>query len=107
MKFCPKCGTALTPIKKDKKIVLTCIKCGYETTQKLKAVSKIQHEKENIVVIGKEEEKIRTLPTMKAECPKCGHSEAFYWMVQTRGADESSTQFFRCVRCGYTWREIS
>jgi DNA-directed RNA polymerase subunit M len=107
MKFCPKCGTALTPIKKDKKIVLSCIKCGYETAQKLKSVSKIQHEKENIVVIGKEEEKIRTLPTMKIECPKCGHPEAFYWMVQTRGADESSTQFFRCVRCGYTWREIS
>jgi DNA-directed RNA polymerase subunit M len=26
-------------------------------------------------------------------------------MVQTRRADESATQFFRCTKCGHTWRE--
>jgi DNA-directed RNA polymerase subunit M len=28
-------------------------------------------------------------------------------MVQTRGIDESMTQFYRCTRCGYTWRDYS
>lgn len=107
MQFCPNCGTALTPTKKNDKVILKCMKCNYETEKIEKAVSKISQEKEKIVVVSKEEEKIRTMPKVKAECPKCGNREAFYWIVQTRGADESSTQFFRCTKCGYTWRELS
>ncbi|MCW3991867.1 MAG: hypothetical protein NWE79_04105 [Candidatus Bathyarchaeota archaeon] len=26
-------------------------------------------------------------------------------MVQTRSADESPAQFYRCIECGHTWRE--
>ena len=107
MKFCPKCGTTLAPAKKAKKVVLNCPKCGYEVEKAKKSVIEIKHDTEKIVVIGKQEQKIRTLPKMKAECPKCGHNEAFYWLVQTRGADESSTQFFRCASCQHTWRETS
>lgn len=107
MKFCPKCGTTLIPTKKAKSIVLSCPKCGYETRRAEKTVQHLDREKENIIVIGREEQKIRTLPKTKVECPKCGHNEAFYWLVQTRGADESSTQFFRCTSCGSTWRETS
>jgi len=105
MQFCPKCGTTLTPQKKEKKVVLSCPKCGYETRKGQKNLSMMQQDSEKIVVIGKEEQKIRTLPKTRAECPKCGHNEAFYWLVQTRGADESSTQFFRCTKCRTTWRE--
>ncbi|MBS7658689.1 MAG: transcription factor S [Candidatus Bathyarchaeia archaeon] len=107
MQFCPKCGTALTLTKKNDKVILKCMKCNYETEKTEKAITKIAQEKEKIVVVSKEEEKIRTMPKVKAECPKCGNREAFYWIVQTRGADESSTQFFRCTKCGYTWRELS
>jgi DNA-directed RNA polymerase subunit M len=60
---------------------------------------------ENVMVIGEEEAKLRTMPVTKMECPKCAHREAYWWMVQTRGADESPTQFFRCTKCSYTWRE--
>lgn len=105
MQFCPKCGTALAPQKKEKKIVLSCPKCGYETRKGQKTLSRIRQDSEKIVVIGKEDQKIRTLPKTKVECPKCNHNEAFYWLVQTRGADESSTQFFRCTKCQTTWRE--
>ena len=37
-----------------------------------------------------------TLPTTTTECPKCGNNTAFWWMLQTRSADEATTQFFRC-----------
>lgn len=86
-------------------MVMACAKCGYTTTKGGKVVSQLTRQKESIVVLGKEEAKIRTLPKMKTDCPKCGNHEAFYWLVQTRGADESSTQFFRCTQCGATWRE--
>lgn len=107
VQFCPKCGLALLPTKKQKTVVLSCPKCGYETHRSDRTVQKLEQQKENVVVIGKEEQKIRTLPKTKVDCPKCGHKEAFYWLVQTRGADESSTQFFRCASCGSTWRENS
>ncbi len=30
MKFCPKCGGVMIPVKKGDKIVLKCRRCGYE-----------------------------------------------------------------------------
>jgi len=107
LQFCPKCGSTLLPAKREKKVFMACGKCGYTSNRGDKQVSRLAHEREKIVVIGREEQKIRTLPKAKAECPKCNNHEAFYWLVQTRGGDESSTQFFRCTNCGATWRENS
>jgi len=42
--------------------------------------------------------------TDKVECPKCGNTQAFWWITQTDSADEPSTQFFRCTKCSHTWR---
>ncbi|MEM4865380.1 MAG: hypothetical protein QXY09_02690 [Acidilobaceae archaeon] len=27
--------------------------------------------------------------------------------MQTRAADEPPTRFYRCTKCGYTWREYA
>ena len=116
MDFCPKCGTRLVPKKgkegKKANIVMTCPKCGYKKRQpakELKPVPKvIEHSpQETIAVISKEEQKLRVLPTVRIECPKCGNNLAYVWQVQTRGSDESSTQFFRCTKCSHTFREYS
>lgn len=114
IEFCPKCGMRLTlKRKKDsKEAFLSCIKCGYERQVEApipspsKRVTEIKPE-DSIVVIGEKEQKLKTLPVITVECPKCGNNFAYVWQVQTRGADESSTQFFRCTRCGYTFREYS
>jgi DNA-directed RNA polymerase subunit M len=115
MEFCPKCGMRLTPAKKKKgkksTLIFSCPKCGYKkpAAGPVVAVAKtIEHTpQELIAVIGREEQKLRTLPTVKIECPKCGNRVAYVWQVQTRGSDESSTQFFRCTKCNYTFREYS
>ncbi|RLI04417.1 transcription factor S [Candidatus Bathyarchaeota archaeon] len=112
MEFCPKCGTRLVQKRKKngKGIVLVCPKCKYEkTASSIMPVSRsIRKEAEDqIVVISKKEQDLQTLPTVTIECPKCGNNQAYVWQVQTRGADESSTQFFRCTKCGYTFREYS
>ena len=39
------------------------------------------------------------------ECPECGYELAEWWLRQLRSADESEVRFFRCVKCGKTWRE--
>ena len=116
MEFCPKCGSRLEPKKsktgKAALLMLVCPKCGYkkqESAKKVEPVAKvIQHNPQQLVaVIGKEEQKLRTLPTVRIECPKCGNNTAYVWQVQTRGADESSTQFLRCTKCNFTFREYS
>lgn len=117
MEFCPKCGSRLAPKKakkgKEETLVMACPKCGYRKHPAGKKVEPkvakvIQHKPQYLVaVIGKEEQKLRTLPTVRIECPKCGNNLAYVWQVQTRGADESSTQFLRCTKCSYTFREYS
>jgi len=118
VEFCPKCGSRLEPKKaksgnKAASLALVCPKCGYKKQEADKKVELelgkvIQPKPQKLVaVIGKEEQKLNTLPTMRIECPKCGHNTAYVWQVQTRGSDESSTQFLRCTKCNYTFREYS
>ena len=101
--FCQRCGSILIPKKKDKKTVMGC-SCGYEEKNKESLIIKEEikeQKKDKIEVIDK---KVETLPKTKEECPKCRNPEAYYWLVQTRGADEASTRFFRCTKCLHTWR---
>jgi len=95
-------------------VIWLCPKCGFnkkvEGREKAAVPFVVKESKtfeESIAVIGKEEQKLRTLPTVRIECPKCGNNLAFVWQVQTRGSDESSTQFFRCTKCSFTFREYT
>jgi DNA-directed RNA polymerase subunit M len=114
LEFCTICGSRLKPTKSHSgdqaMVMLTCTKCGQkkpEAEPNPKLYSKIiEHSpKQFVAIIGKEEQELTTLPTIRADCPKCGNNLANVWQVQTRGSDESSTQFLRCTQCNYTYRE--
>jgi DNA-directed RNA polymerase subunit M len=115
MNFCPECGMRLVLTKKTKnkhsEPYLTCSKCNYQRKVITIKASVFKHAKhsipEGILVIDGEAANLHTMPTTRTECPKCANKDAFWWMVQTRGADESTTQFFRCTQCKYTWREMA
>lgn len=90
---------------------LTCKKCGYnESAQSVKSnassSSSSKEAKPLIQVLG-EGDDISTMSTIKILCPKCGYDTAVWWMLQTRSADEPTTQFYRCVRCNHTWRHYA
>jgi DNA-directed RNA polymerase subunit M len=113
MKFCPDCGTilALTRVNKTSEKTspkIKCPKCGYTDSSSLEtqptASSKPAKSNETIVIISKEDQKFRTTPTKRVECPKCKNRLAEVWQVQTRSGDEGATQFFRCTQCNHTWR---
>ena len=104
--FCPKCQSILLPIKRPNKTTFSC-SCGYKSKNKEKITisEEIKEQKrDKIEVIDK---KVDILPKTKEECPKCKHEEAYYWLVQTRAADEAPTRFFRCGKCNHVWRSYS
>jgi len=105
MKFCKKCNSLLVPKKENKEIFLKCSKCNYKEKISFKS-SELKFVKEQEVkkTITIEEDKI-TLPMTEKMCPKCGNTKSYYFLQQTRAADEPPTQFFKCKKCGNVWRE--
>ncbi len=116
MQFCPRCGAIMQPKREGSKTILTCPRCGYTVEAGISGATpaivmsrRITHtERDKTVIIDEEiKEKLRTAPKIKGYviCPKCGNDEAYYWMMQTRRADEPPTRFYKCTKCGYVWRE--
>ena len=109
MKFCPKCEARL---KKDSTTsILSCPTedCDYtEGGPKIEKQSVSQETESDFLVLEENEGK-DVLPTMEIECENkdCDHNEAVWWMLQTRSADEPTTQFFRCTKCQHTWRNYA
>ncbi|ESQ23662.1 MAG: transcription factor S, archaeal [uncultured Acidilobus sp. MG] len=114
-KFCPRCGTLMRPRVINGKAYLECPKCGYREELQPQSKNELSHThrvlhtpKEKIVVVD------ATAPPPTAQvlkgsvrCPRCGNDEVLVWMMQTRAADEPPTRFYRCTKCGYTWREYA
>ncbi len=40
----------------------------------------------------------------QVRCGKCGNWGAFYYMRQTRRADEPTTRFYQCTKCKRKWK---
>ena len=103
--FCPKCGDMLIVKKKDGKNTFYCSKCEEFVSKSGKIKEKGKKQTKKAVEVAKQDEGEVHPKTKDVECPKCGHQEAYYWFVQTRAADESPTRFYKCTKCGHTWRE--
>lgn len=104
IEFCEKCGSIMVPVKKGKSSYIKCRGCGREMRKEIKSL-KIVEEKpkeKGVIVIEKD---TTLLPLTDKACPKCEHNRAYWWMQQTRSADEPPTQFFKCYKCKHTWRE--
>jgi len=109
MEYCPKCGSLMLPQKRGEGTVLKCPKCGYEKAVSNPGAYKVtrvtKRSPEDAILVIDREIKVEVLPKTRVECPRCGHTEAYYWEVQTRAGDEPATRFFKCTKCGYVWRE--
>jgi DNA-directed RNA polymerase subunit M len=100
--FCPRCGFILKLKKQGKKRVMSC-SCGYVSKDPSAKIT--EHLVKPEERLGAVEEKMTHLPKTRVLCPKCNHNHAYFWTLQTRSADEAETKFFKCEKCGHTWRE--
>jgi transcription factor S len=103
MKFCPSCEVKLKKCDSG----LQCPKCDYIEGDESKQTKTVVEEQESQFNVLSQNEAVETLPTIKIECEKCGNDEAVWWMLQTRSADEPTTQFYRCSKCRHTWRNYA
>ena len=114
MKFCPQCDAKL----KKSGASLACPKCDYATEGGAGAAAAAAaaaateeataSDAFNVFEQAKNgEDEDGTLPTIETQCEKCGNNRAVWWMLQTRSADEPTTQFYRCTKCRHTWRDYS
>lgn len=106
MDYCDDCGGLIVPEKKSQQTSFQCRSCGKSYDKhggELKITEKNEEDKKRINV---EEEEADNLPTTDDfECGECGNETAYWWMLQTRAADEPETRFFKCTDCGHTIRE--
>ncbi|MFP4424546.1 MAG: transcription factor S [Candidatus Woesearchaeota archaeon] len=102
MLFCPECGSILMPKEEDGERIMAC-SCGY-SSKKSQSLKESVKKTKDIEVVSNEQD-YDSLPTTKTECPKCGHDLCYYWLVQTRAADEPETKFLRCCKCKHTFRD--
>ena len=103
MKFCPKCEKRMKSRIEDG--ILSCPKCGLITEREEKSEGKVDLIRDppgSLKIM--EGDDLDALPTTTIDCSRCGNDMAFWWMLQTRSADEPTTQFYRCTRCTHTWR---
>ncbi|HLP79464.1 MAG TPA: transcription factor S [Acidobacteriota bacterium] len=105
MKFCTKCGSLMLPRKDGKNTIMACTNCKYTNKQVTDVKISEDLSKKGSISIVDEASADSTLPTTKVDCEKCGHKEAYYWLVQTRASDEPATKFMKCVKCKHTWRD--
>lgn len=93
----------MIPKKKGRKTIMVC-SCGYKEKSKESLIIKEEIKEKKSDKIEVVDKIVEILPKTKEECSKCKHPEAYYWMVQTRAADEAPTRFFKCVKCNHSWR---
>lgn len=111
MQFCPSCGTMLklrlVKAGTGSFVAMTCANCGYFSRSTRDAEVHLENASSPgpITMVGDDANRIEVLPTTSIECSQCRNKEAEWWLVQTVGAGEPSTQFYRCTKCGHTWRQ--
>lgn len=85
---------------------MTCKKCGHCDSAKPRSEPVLQVKKATREINIYTETLADTLPVDdKVECSKCGNRGAYWYLLQTRKADEAETRFYQCTKCGHKWRE--
>ena len=113
--FCEECGELL-----DFEIInnynVKCQKCGGETPLEniknhfIESEEKFESSKLWMNKLKNTEDKLRKEQKIKKTiidevCPKCGHGQLYYFVRQTRSADEGSTIFYECIKCHYNFNQ--
>lgn len=107
---CPLCANILTVSAMETgRNRLECRTCPYEHP-----IERTIYSRRNFTRVEKDDvfggsEAWDNADKTKVQCANpannCNGDEAAFFQVQIRSADEPMTSFFKCMACGYRWRE--
>ncbi|WFD28194.1 DNA-directed RNA polymerase I core subunit rpa12 [Malassezia nana] len=115
--FCTACGSLLDLPSNDD--IITCTPCGtvqdariYDnlsivTRSHPSAFPSILRQKRQLVSHVNHNNELETMEqaTIKEKCPGCGNEEMNFHTLQLRSADEGTTVFYDCPKCGYKFSQ--
>ncbi|EFR01619.1 hypothetical protein MGYG_04622 [Nannizzia gypsea CBS 118893] len=105
--FCDSCGMILDELASE---TIQCDICGELNTNRLltqtKEIvstssnfpSKLRFKRSQVQVLATQERESRTI---QVDCEKCDAKEVTWAEMQLRSADEGSTIFYSCSKCGH------
>ena len=119
--YCPRCKSIMVPLRGRRnrssgRVKLVCKNCGYTTEvdgsqlgEAYRFNVKVEKSPRDkiLVVTGGQLPPGAEILKGNVRCPNCGYDEVIFWLMQARSADEPMTRFYRCRRCGHTWREYA
>ncbi|GAM82196.1 hypothetical protein ANO11243_001750 [Dothideomycetidae sp. 11243] len=108
--FCTDCGTILDRANPDISTI-KCTVCGNanknnwptsisSTLDPAKLPSSLRQKMHSFVQVQPEDFQATDALTNE-QCPECGNPEMYFRERQTRGADEGSTIYYTCPKCGH------
>ncbi|KAI4729445.1 hypothetical protein E4T49_02922 [Aureobasidium sp. EXF-10728] len=111
--FCTACGNILARHPPSQPTI-TCTVCStlnpnnwpisHKQTSAINAFpSRLLDKRSNIQILTAEDRDTWALTSKP--CPQCQNEKLAFRDVQTRGADEGSTVFYKCAVCGYGFKE--
>lgn len=106
---CPKDKSLLRPVPGKG---FTCPKCGWQEKPAegelvIKSTEKRRIDKMDDLGVIEDPKafKMQIWPIDdQVFCGRCGNRGAYYYLRQTRRADEPTTAFYECTNCGRKWK---
>ncbi|KAL4935123.1 hypothetical protein BDV06DRAFT_229118 [Aspergillus oleicola] len=111
VQFCDFCGNLLNDSPNE---VLECEMCGrkaknaalnHKQTSTSESFPSRLRNKLKSYTQQVTTETVGSGPHIEMDCPKCPSKDVMYAQVQLRSADEGSTIFYTCMKCGHKWQE--
>lgn len=109
MHFCPRDGSLLMIDSQDGSYRFFCHLCPYtyrlQRNQCVEYEVKLERKAVDDIMGG--EEAWANVDRTEVVCPKCANTQAYFYQLQTRSADEPMTTFYKCTNsiCNNQWRD--
>ena len=84
---------------------LFCQACPYVYRVQKNLVKKTTFKQKTIDDVLGGDDAWENVDSTEIDCVKCENNRAYFLQIQIRSADEPSTLFYKCTKCGHDWRE--